>query len=266
MVKPGMPYLDIVRRVKDEFGMPTAVYQVSGEYAMLKAAAQAGWIEERACVLEALTGMKRAGADAILTYYAQDAARWLPHACGRDAGSRRGAPMRGMRELEAHSFGALRARLGSPRLAFAPGASLRLAGRPTRGNRRPMRVGTRGRLLPHRFTSSVQGGRGRRCAAPEVEHPRLRPAALIEKLTLFLGQDRRQRCDRQPRLLAAWPIATRPLPPRSFAHDDKPHPPALAFDQQFRWCVTVVRWRNPVVNTCVDQRKLDRLRVVCDEL
>jgi porphobilinogen synthase len=77
MVKPGMPYLDIVRRVKDEFGMPTAVYQVSGEYAMLKAAAQNGWLDERACVLEALTGMKRAGADAILTYFALDAARWL---------------------------------------------------------------------------------------------------------------------------------------------------------------------------------------------
>ena len=77
MVKPGMPYLDIVRRVKDEFGMPTAVYQVSGEYAMLKAAVLAGWLDERACVLEALMGMKRAGADAILTYFALDAARWL---------------------------------------------------------------------------------------------------------------------------------------------------------------------------------------------
>jgi len=77
MVKPGLPYLDIVRRVKDTFGMPTAVYQVSGEYAMLKAAAQAGWLDERACVLEALTGMKRAGADAILTYYAIAAAQWL---------------------------------------------------------------------------------------------------------------------------------------------------------------------------------------------
>jgi porphobilinogen synthase len=77
MVKPGMPYLDVVRRVKDEFGMPTAVYQVSGEYAMLKAAAQMGWLDERACVLEALLGMKRAGADAILTYFALDAAQWL---------------------------------------------------------------------------------------------------------------------------------------------------------------------------------------------
>jgi len=77
MVKPGMPYLDVVRRVKDAFGMPTAVYQVSGEYAMLKAAAQAGWLPERACVLETLTSMKRAGADAILTYYALQAAEWL---------------------------------------------------------------------------------------------------------------------------------------------------------------------------------------------
>ena len=77
MVKPGLPYLDIVRRVKDTFGMPTAVYQVSGEYAMLKAAAQNGWLDERACVLETLLSMKRAGADAILTYFALDAARWL---------------------------------------------------------------------------------------------------------------------------------------------------------------------------------------------
>ena len=81
MVKPGLPYLDIVRRVKDAFGAPTFVYQVSGEYAMLKAAAQQGWIDERACVLEALLGMKRAGADAILTYYAKDVARWLREAC-----------------------------------------------------------------------------------------------------------------------------------------------------------------------------------------
>jgi porphobilinogen synthase len=77
MVKPGLPYLDIVRRVKDTFGIPTAVYQVSGEYAMLKAAGRAGWLDERSCVLEALTGMKRAGADAILTYFALEAAGWL---------------------------------------------------------------------------------------------------------------------------------------------------------------------------------------------
>lgn len=77
MVKPGMPYLDIVRRVKDRFGAPTFVYQVSGEYAMLKAAAQNGWLDEQSCVLEALLAFKRAGADGILTYYAMDAARWL---------------------------------------------------------------------------------------------------------------------------------------------------------------------------------------------
>jgi porphobilinogen synthase len=77
MIKPGMPYLDIVRRVKDEFKAPTFVYQVSGEYAMLKAAAQSGWLDERLCVLEALTAFKRAGADAILTYFAIDAANWL---------------------------------------------------------------------------------------------------------------------------------------------------------------------------------------------
>ena len=77
MVKPGMPYLDIVRRVKDEFKAPTFVYQVSGEYAMLKAAAQNGWLNEKACVLEALLAFKRAGADGILTYFALDAARWL---------------------------------------------------------------------------------------------------------------------------------------------------------------------------------------------
>jgi porphobilinogen synthase len=77
MVKPGMPYLDIVRRVKDEFKAPTFVYQVSGEYAMLKAAALNGWLNEEACVLESLLAFKRAGADGILTYFALDAARWL---------------------------------------------------------------------------------------------------------------------------------------------------------------------------------------------
>jgi len=77
MVKPGMPYLDIVRRVKDAFKAPTYVYQVSGEYAMLKAAAEKGWLDERACVLEALLGFKRAGADGILTYFALQAAEWL---------------------------------------------------------------------------------------------------------------------------------------------------------------------------------------------
>jgi len=77
MVKPGMPYLDIVRRVKDEFKAPTFVYQVSGEYAMLKAAAQNGWLNEEACVMESLLAFKRAGADGILTYFALDAARWL---------------------------------------------------------------------------------------------------------------------------------------------------------------------------------------------
>ena len=77
MVKPGMPYLDIVRRIKDEFGAPTFVYQVSGEYAMLKAAAANGWLDERASVLEALVGMKRAGADGILTYFARQTAEWI---------------------------------------------------------------------------------------------------------------------------------------------------------------------------------------------
>ena len=77
MVKPGLPYLDVVRRVKDAYGVPTFVYQVSGEYAMLKAAALNGWLDERACALEALTSIKRAGADGVLTYFALDAARWL---------------------------------------------------------------------------------------------------------------------------------------------------------------------------------------------
>jgi porphobilinogen synthase len=77
MIKPGLPYLDIVRRVKDEFGVPTFVYQVSGEYAMLKGAAGNGWLDERACALEALVSIKRAGADGILTYFALSAARWL---------------------------------------------------------------------------------------------------------------------------------------------------------------------------------------------
>ncbi|MCX7089447.1 MAG: porphobilinogen synthase [Methylococcales bacterium] len=77
MVKPGMPYLDIIRRIKDEFGAPTMAYQVSGEYAMLKAAAQNGWLNEQQVVMEALLAFKRAGADAILTYFAKDVAQWL---------------------------------------------------------------------------------------------------------------------------------------------------------------------------------------------
>ena len=80
MVKPGMPYLDIVRRAKDEFGAPTYVYQVSGEYAMLRAAIQNGWLDERGCVMEALTSIKRAGADGVLTYFALDAAQWIREA------------------------------------------------------------------------------------------------------------------------------------------------------------------------------------------
>ncbi|KAF1685696.1 porphobilinogen synthase [Pseudoxanthomonas broegbernensis] len=77
MVKPGLPYLDVIRRVKDAFGVPTFAYQVSGEYAMLKAAAANGWLDEKACTLEALLAFKRAGADGVLTYFALDAARWL---------------------------------------------------------------------------------------------------------------------------------------------------------------------------------------------
>jgi len=77
MIKPGLPYLDIVRRVKDEFRAPTFVYQVSGEFSMLKAAAARGWLDERPCVMEVLTAFKRAGADGILTYFALDVARWL---------------------------------------------------------------------------------------------------------------------------------------------------------------------------------------------
>ncbi|MGH8035000.1 MAG: porphobilinogen synthase [Lysobacterales bacterium] len=77
MIKPAMPYLDIIRRVKEKFGAPTFAYQVSGEYAMLKAAALRGWLDEKPVVIEALTSIRRAGADAILTYYAIQAAQWL---------------------------------------------------------------------------------------------------------------------------------------------------------------------------------------------
>jgi porphobilinogen synthase len=77
MVKPALPYLDVVRRVKETTNLPVAAYSVSGEYAMIKAAAQNGWLDERTVVLEALTGIKRAGADIIITYYAPDVARWL---------------------------------------------------------------------------------------------------------------------------------------------------------------------------------------------
>ena len=80
MVKPAMAYLDIVRRVKDRFGVPVAAYNVSGEFAMVKAAAERGWIDEKRLTLEILTGIKRAGADLILTYFAKDVARWLGQA------------------------------------------------------------------------------------------------------------------------------------------------------------------------------------------
>ncbi len=79
MIKPGMPYLDIVYRIKQEFGVPTYAYHVSGEYSMLKAAVLNGWLDEKSCVLEAMLGFKRAGADGILTYFALDIARWLNH-------------------------------------------------------------------------------------------------------------------------------------------------------------------------------------------
>ncbi len=77
MVKPGLPYLDVIRRVKDEYGAPTYAYQVSGEYAMLKAAAERGWLDEKKCVMESLVAFKRAGADGVLTYFAHDVAKWL---------------------------------------------------------------------------------------------------------------------------------------------------------------------------------------------
>ena len=77
MVKPGMPYLDVVNRVKREFQFPTFVYQVSGEYAMLRGAADAGWLDYQGVVIESLTAFKRAGADGVLTYFAKDVAQWL---------------------------------------------------------------------------------------------------------------------------------------------------------------------------------------------
>jgi porphobilinogen synthase len=77
MVKPALPYLDVIRQVRDEFDVPVAAYNVSGEYAMVKAAAQKGWLDEQRVVLEILTGVQRAGAGIILTYHAKDVARWL---------------------------------------------------------------------------------------------------------------------------------------------------------------------------------------------
>jgi porphobilinogen synthase len=77
MVKPGLPYLDVVQRVKETFGVPTYVYQVSGEYAMIMAAAQNGWLDEKAVIMEALICMKRAGADGVLSYFSKRAAQWL---------------------------------------------------------------------------------------------------------------------------------------------------------------------------------------------
>jgi porphobilinogen synthase len=77
MVKPALPYLDIIRRVRDEFDVPVAAYNVSGEYSMVKAAVQKGWLDEQRVVMEILTSIQRAGAEIILTYHAKDAARWL---------------------------------------------------------------------------------------------------------------------------------------------------------------------------------------------
>ena len=77
MVKPAGPYLDVLRKVKERFGMPTAAYQVSGEFAMIKAAGQNGWIDEERVMIESLTSIKRAGADMILTYFAKDIAKWI---------------------------------------------------------------------------------------------------------------------------------------------------------------------------------------------
>jgi len=77
MVKPALPYLDVIRRVRDKFDVPVGAYNVSGEYAMVKAAAQKGWLDEKRVALEILTGIQRAGADFILTYHAKDAAEWL---------------------------------------------------------------------------------------------------------------------------------------------------------------------------------------------
>lgn len=77
MVKPGIPYLDILTKARERFEHPLAAYNVSGEYSMIKAAAQMGWLDERRTALEALTAFKRAGADMIITYFAKDAARWL---------------------------------------------------------------------------------------------------------------------------------------------------------------------------------------------
>jgi porphobilinogen synthase len=77
MVKPAGPYLDVIRAVREQFDLPLVAYQVSGEYAMLKAAAERGWLDERRAALEALTGIRRAGADLVITYHAKDVARWL---------------------------------------------------------------------------------------------------------------------------------------------------------------------------------------------
>ena len=92
MVKPALPYLDVIRRVKERTEMPVAAYNVSGEYAMIKAAAAAGYLDERAAVLEALTGIRRAGADIVITYHAKDVARWL--VAPRSAPARTGPPSR----------------------------------------------------------------------------------------------------------------------------------------------------------------------------
>src|SRR5690606_15540225 len=173
MVKPGLPYLDVIRRVKDAFGVPTFAYQVSGEYAMLKAASANGWLDEKACALEALLAFKRAGADGVLTYYAMDVARWLRQGRAGEPGSR-GSRRSGAGHA---AVGPAQGRHGDP-------VEIALAGLRRRRRPRDQQVGRAGKVDHRRPRVAVVGvegqppwplrGIGRALAGRQVE---ARPAA-----------------------------------------------------------------------------------------
>ena len=134
MVKPALPYLDVVKMVKQETNFPLAAYNVSGEYSMIKAAAANGWLDERACAMEALTSIKRAGADLIITYHAKDAVRWLQRSC-RAARRRRRGRERG-RGATAPAVRHLRPRPAPATAATRPPTSRPAAPAARRGARR----------------------------------------------------------------------------------------------------------------------------------
>ena len=194
MIKPGLPYLDIVRRVKDRFGMPTFVYQVSGEYAMIMAAAGNGWIDERAVALETLVSIKRAGADGILTYFAKRAAEWLaavnlPHEAGRAGSIRRRRAIRS-RIAGRRSFTGC-----SPRRRRRTSCTGCSTSPPDDFRRETLRLFDRRGARPQRHAAAQAGGRGAR----QRTHAARRARAGGEHDRLLRGYDAARRQHRRGR-------------------------------------------------------------------